>query len=217
MPSPSEPAGVSRSRCLTDRMYEFLLPFTLFAIAGSITPGPNNIMLTASGANFGLRRTLPHLLGVCIGFPVMALMIGLGLGRLFEEVPIAHAVLKVAGSAYLLWLAFRIAMSGEAEPADAGSRPLSFLQAAAFQWVNPKAWIMVSGAISTFTLAGEAMLPQVLAMVTIFAIVSFPSATIWTLLGVGIARVLRGPMGLRLFNLAMGALLAASVLWILID
>ena len=198
-------------------MFEFLLPFTLFAIAGSITPGPNNIMLTASGASFGFRRTLPHLLGVCIGFPVMALAIGLGLSRLFEAAPIAHAVLKIAGSAYLLWLAWRVATAGETDTAGAGTQPLSFLQAAAFQWVNPKAWIMVSGAISTFTLAGQEMLPQVLAIVAIFTIVSFPSATIWTLLGVGIARVLRGPMGLRLFNMSMGALLALSVLWIILD
>ena len=198
-------------------MIEFLVPFTLFAIAGSITPGPNNIMLTASGANFGFRRTLPHLLGVCIGFPIMALAIGLGLSRLFEEAPIIHTVLRIAGSAYLLWLAWRVATAGETETGEAGVRPLSFLQAAAFQWVNPKAWIMVSGAISTFTMAGQAMLPQVLAMVAIFTIVSFPSATIWTLLGMGIARVLRGPIGMRLFNVSMGAVLAASVLWIILE
>ena len=104
-------------------MFEFLVPFSLFAIAGSITPGPNNIMLTASGANFGFRRTLPHLLGVCLGFPVMALAIGLGLSRLFEELPIAHTVLKVVGSAYLLWLAWRVATAGDQELSQAGVRP----------------------------------------------------------------------------------------------
>ena len=196
---------------------DMLLSLTSFAFATTCTPGPNNIMLTASGANFGFRRTLPHLLGVCIGFPIMALAIGLGLSRLFEEAPIIHTVLRIAGSAYLLWLAWRVATAGETETGEAGVRPLSFLQAAAFQWVNPKAWIMVSGAISTFTMAGQAMLPQVLAMVAIFTIVSFPSATIWTLLGMGIARVLRGPIGMRLFNVSMGAVLAASVLWIILE
>jgi threonine/homoserine/homoserine lactone efflux protein len=198
-------------------MPEFLVPFTLFAIAGSVSPGPNNLMLTASGANFGFRRTLPHILGVCIGFPLMVAAIGIGLGRVFEEVPAVHSALKVAGSAYLLWLAWRIATAGAAEPGDAGARPLSFLEAAAFQWINPKAWIMATGAISTFTLAGEAMLPQVLTIAAIFTLISVPSATVWTLLGLGIARVLKSPLGLRLFNLAMGALLALSVAWILLE
>jgi threonine/homoserine/homoserine lactone efflux protein len=198
-------------------MPEFLIPFTLFAIAGSFTPGPNNIMLTASGANFGFRRTLPHILGICIGFPLMVAAVGIGLGRLFEVVPAIHAVLKVAGTAYLLWLAWRIATAGSADAGDAGARPLSFIEAAAFQWVNPKAWIMATGAISTFTLAGEAILPQVLTIVGIFTVVSVPSATVWTLLGIGIARLLRSPLALRLFNIGMGALLALSVAWILFE
>jgi threonine/homoserine/homoserine lactone efflux protein len=197
-------------------MPEFLIPFTLFAIAGSFTPGPNNIMLTASGANFGFRRTLPHILGICIGFPLMVAAVGIGLGRLFEVVPAIHAVLKVAGTAYLLWLAWRIATAGSADAGDAGARPLS-IEAAAFQWVNPKAWIMATGAISTFTLAGEAILPQVLTIVGIFTVVSVPSATVWTLLGIGIARLLRSPLALRLFNIGMGALLALSVVWILFE
>lgn len=198
-------------------MPELLLPFTLFAIAGSITPGPNNIMLTASGANFGFRRTLPHLLGVCIGFPLMLMAIGVGLGRLFEEVPTTHAVLKVVGGAYLLWLAWRVAAARSTGPAEASARPLSFLQAAAFQWVNPKAWILASGAISTFTLAGQAMLPQTMVMAGVFTLVTLPSTTVWTVLGVGIARMLNAPLALRIFNLTMGAMLAVSVLWIWFD
>lgn len=198
-------------------MPEFLVPFTLFAIAGSFTPGPNNIMLTASGANFGFRRTLPHILGICIGFPLMVTAVGLGLGRLFEEVPVTHSVLKLAGSAYLLWLAWRIAQAGSVDRPDAAARPLSFFQAAAFQWVNPKAWIMAMGAVSTFTLAGQEMLPQVLTIAAIFTVVSVPSATVWTLLGIGIARILTAPAGLRVFNLGMGALLALSVVWILFE
>jgi threonine/homoserine/homoserine lactone efflux protein len=198
-------------------MPEFLVPFTLFAIAGSFTPGPNNIMLTASGANFGFRRTLPHILGICVGFPLMVAAVGIGLGRLFEAAPAIHAALKVVGSAYLLWLAWRIASAGSEEPDNAGARPLSFFEAAIFQWVNPKAWIIAIGAISTFTIAGEAMLPQVLTIAAIFTLVSVPSATVWTLLGIGIARILRSPLALRLFNWSMGALLALSVAWILFE
>jgi threonine/homoserine/homoserine lactone efflux protein len=198
-------------------MTEFLVPFTLFAIAGSLTPGPNNVMLTASGASFGFRRTLPHILGICIGFPLMVAAIGIGLGRMFEEVPVVHSILRIAGSAYLLWLAWRIASAGAVEPGDAGARPLSFLEAAAFQWINPKAWIMATGAISTFTLAGEAMLPQILTIAAVFTVISVPSATVWTLLGIGIARLLKSPLGLRLFNVGMGALLALSVIWIQLE
>jgi threonine/homoserine/homoserine lactone efflux protein len=198
-------------------MPEFLVPFTLFAIAGSFTPGPNNIMLTASGANFGFRRTLPHILGICVGFPLMVAAVGIGLGRLFEAVPAIHAALKIAGSAYLLWLAWRIASAGSAESGNSGARPLSFFEAAIFQWVNPKAWIIAIGAISTFTIAGEAMLPQVLTIAAIFTLVSVPSATVWTLLGIGISRLLKSPLALRLFNWGMGALLALSVAWILFE
>lgn len=198
-------------------MPELLLPFTLFAIAGSFTPGPNNIMLASSGVNYGFRRTLPHMLGVCSGFPVMVLAIGLGLGRLFEEVPTTHTVLKVVGSAYLLWLAWRVATAGAADPAEVGPRPISFLGAAAFQWVNPKAWIMAVGAISTYTDIGQELLPQVMAITVMFTLVCMPAVTVWTLLGVGIARMLNTPLALRIFNLTMGAMLAVSVLWIWLD
>ena len=198
-------------------MPELLLPFTLFAIAGSITPGPNNIMLTASGANFGFRRTIPHLLGICIGFSVMLMAIGLGLARLFAEVPAIHSVLRVAGSAYLLWLAWRVAAASATDPVEPGGRPLSFLQAAAFQWVNPKAWILASGAVSTFTLVGQELLPQVMMMAAVFTLVILPATTVWALLGVGMARVLRAPLALRIFNVTMGVLLAVSVLWIWFD
>lgn len=198
-------------------MPEFLLPFSLFAFVGSITPGPNNIMLTASGANFGFRRTIPHVLGICIGFPAMVMAIGLGLGQLFEEVPKIHTVLKLLGTAYLLWLAWRIAAARATDPVEPGGRPLSFLQAAAFQWVNPKAWILASGAVSTFTLVGQEMLPQITVMAAIFTLAAVPATTVWTLLGVGIARLLRSPIALRIFNVTMGALLAVSVLWIWLE
>ena len=129
-----------------------LSAFVLFAFVSSITPGPNNTMLLASGVNFGVRRTIPHALGVSIGFMVMVLGVGLGLGEVFKVYPLAYTVLRYAGAAYLLYLAWKIANSGPMSATDPQSRkPLGFWGAAAFQWVNPKAWVMAVGAITTYT------------------------------------------------------------------
>ena len=200
--------------------YELWLPLLLFACAGSLTPGPNNIMLAASGVNFGFRRTLPHMIGICIGFPLMFLAVGLGISRIFEEAPAVHFALKFMGSVYLLWLAWRVAT---AEPIsstnsdETRSRPISLIQAAAFQWVNPKAWFLVLGAISAYTKIDEALLPQVVSITLIFAIVCVFSVMVWTMLGVGIAQALTKPRSRRIFNLTMATALAVSVLWIFIE
>ena len=131
---------------------ELLLAFILFAFVTSVTPGPNNMMLLASGVNFGIRRSLPHMLGISLGFMLLVAAVGLGLGQLFEQFPPLYTVLRYGGAAYLLYLAWKIAGSG-APDADgkATGKPFTFLQAAAFQWVNPKAWIMAIGAITTYT------------------------------------------------------------------
>jgi threonine/homoserine/homoserine lactone efflux protein len=123
----------------------------LFAISTSITPGPNTLMLLASGVNFGFRRTLPHMLGIAVGFPAMIMAIGLGLGGLFEAYPRSHVILKYVGMAYLLWLAWKVATAERAEDAAYESKPFGFFQAAAFQWVNPKAWTVSVSAIATYT------------------------------------------------------------------
>ena len=192
-------------------MAEFL-PLVTFAVATAITPGPNNIMLTASGANFGFRRTLPHMLGVAIGFTIMVLAIGLGLSAIFERFPLIHQVLRYGGGAYLLYLAYRIAMAaptpGAAQPAG---HPLTFLQAALFQWINPKSWMMAVGAISAYTtVGGNLMLESVLIAVT-FGAIGLPSTALWAGLGVAIARLLRTRWVLRAFNIAMALLLVASL------
>ena len=124
-----------------------LLPLALFAFVSSITPGPNNVMLTASGATFGYRRTLPHMLGISAGVAVMLLMVGAGLGTVFETMPVLYSILKYVGAGYLLYLAWRIASANGMDGAAARSKPFTFLEAAAFQWVNPKAWIMSVGMI----------------------------------------------------------------------
>jgi threonine/homoserine/homoserine lactone efflux protein len=192
---------------------EVLGPLVTFAVATSITPGPNNIMLTASGANFGFRRTLPHLLGVAIGFTFMVLAIGLGLSEIFERLPVIHQVLRYGGAAYLLYLAYRIATAAPTTPnaAQPVGRPLTFLQAALFQWVNPKGWMMAVGAISTYTTVGGDLMLESVMIALIFGAIGLPSAALWAALGVAIGRLLQARWALRAFNIAMALLLVASL------
>ena len=194
-------------------MTEVLGPLVTFAVATSVTPGPNNIMLTASGANFGFRRTLPHLLGVAIGFTIMVLAIGLGLSEVFERLPVIHQVLRYGGAAYLLYLAYRIATAAPTTPdaAQPVGRPLTFLQAALFQWVNPKGWMMAVGAISTYTTAGGDLILESVMIALIFGAIGLPSAAVWAALGVAIGRLLQARRALRAFNIAMALLLVASL------
>jgi threonine/homoserine/homoserine lactone efflux protein len=193
-------------------MSETLLPFILFALSSVLTPGPNNMMLLASGANFGVRATGPHMLGISLGFPVMVLAVGLGLGAVFIQQPVLHEILRWAGSAYLLWLAWKIATSAGMGEAKNSGKPFTFLQAAGFQWVNPKAWIMAVSAFSVYSTPGVAALPQALLFGAVFCAVAFPSCGIWTAFGSVIGRLLKSTRALRIFNGAMAALLAASVL-----
>ena len=187
---------------------DVLLALAAFAFVTSITPGPNNLMLMASGANFGLRRTVPHMLGVGLGFGFMVVCVGLGLAGLFDAVPAARAVLAVASVLYLLWLAWRIATAAAPEGGEAG-RPMTFLQAAAFQWVNPKAWSMALSAVTLYA-AGTAW--SVVVVAAVFTAINLPSVSSWTVLGVQMKRLLTSPARLRLFNWTMAALLVAS-LW----
>lgn len=195
--------------------WTWFLSASAFAVAMSATPGPNNTMVVASGATYGFARTVPHMLGIAAGFPVMLIVLGTaGLPLLTD--PRVHAVLKWVGAAYLLWLAWKIAASDPtpAEPgAKAGAgRPLGFLQAALFQWVNPKAWIIAAGALATYTAQAEGgSLAATLLLATLFGLVALPCLGFWTLIGVGTARVLRTRRALRLFNLAMAGLLVASL------
>jgi threonine/homoserine/homoserine lactone efflux protein len=194
--------------------WTWFLSASAFAVAMSATPGPNNTMVVASGATYGLARTVPHMLGIAAGFPVMLVVLGTaGLPLLID--PRVHAVLKWVGAAYLLWLAWKIATS-DSDPADPATktsgRPLGFLQAALFQWVNPKAWIIAAGALATYTAQGEAApFAATLLLAILFGLVALPCLCLWTLIGVGTARVLRTRRALRLFNLAMAGLLVASL------
>lgn len=189
-----------------------LAPFTLFAISATFTPGPNNVMLMASGANYGFRATLPHMAGITVGIIFMVIAIGLGLGTLFERAPMLHQALRWIGSAYLIWLAWRIATAAGVGTAGRSGRPLSFLQAAGFQWVNPKAWMMIVSAFAVYSTAYAAS-PAMQAAIfgLIVGIISIPSVAVWTLFGTAIGRILKSARALRLFNGAMAALLVASV------
>ncbi len=188
---------------------ETLPALALFAFVTSITPGPNNLMLMASGANFGFRRTVPHMLGISVGFMVMMILTGLGLIQVFDLYPLSYAVLKVVSVAYLLFLAWKIANAAPIKERAAAGKPMTFLQAAAFQWVNPKAWTMALTAITVYV-ADNGMV-MLLIGAAFFAIVNLPSVTIWIVLGQQMARILTNPARLRLFNWTMAVLLVASL------
>jgi threonine/homoserine/homoserine lactone efflux protein len=188
---------------------DLLLALVLFAFVTSVTPGPNNMMLLASGANFGLRRSVPHMLGITLGHAAMVLLVGLGLAGLLTAFPAAATALKVACIAYLIWLAWRIAHAA-APDAATGGRPMGFFAAALFQWVNPKSWAMALTAVTAYA-PGEGW-RAMLAVALVFACVNLPSVSLWAAAGQGIRRWLGNPGRLRLFNRTMAVLLVASTL-----
>ncbi len=184
----------------------------MFAIIAAVTPGPNNVMLTTTGLNFGVRRGLPHLVGICIGLLVMLALIGLGFGSLFELYPILHEVIRIIGIVYLLYLSWKIASARGGVGHIDQDKPINFWQAAAFQWVNPKAWIMGSSALAAYTSLDGSFFTQVAIICFSFAVITFPCAGAWLVFGAGLQRFLRDPGHLKLFNMAMALLLAASIL-----
>jgi threonine/homoserine/homoserine lactone efflux protein len=193
-------------------MIELIVPITVFALVASFTPGPNNIMVTASGSAFGFRRSVPHLLGVTIGFPIMVLAVGLGLGEIVLSNPQIHVFLKYAGAAYLLYLAWRIAQAGRPDYGEAKARPLTFIEAAAFQWVNVKAWMVALSAIPAFTTVGGNYYLELGVIVLIFAAMTIPSLSVWCMFGVMIRRLIRTEETARVVNLVLAGLVALSVL-----
>ena len=189
--------------------YELLSGLILFSFVSSITPGPNNLMLMASGANFGFRRTVPHMLGVALGFVFMVFLMGAGLAGIFATYPVTHTVMKFVSVIYMLWLAWKIANAAPVSQSDAKGAPMTFLQAAAFQWVNPKAWAMAVTAISAYT--PSQTLGAVAVVGLIFGAINLPSVGSWTVVGQQMARVLTNPRRLVFFNRAMAGLLILSL------
>ena len=195
---------------------ETILAFSLFAFVTSVTPGPNNLMLLASGVNFGFRKTVPHIFGISSGFLVLVLAVGFGLGEVFVRFPMAYELLKWTGAIYLLYLAWNIANSGPpsegaSDEKSIAAKPMSFIGAAAFQWVNPKAWVMAIGAISTYApTASSASI--IAAIAVIFVAVNAPSVSLWALFGARMRRYLQMRRYLLLFNYSMASLLVLSMI-----
>ena len=191
---------------------ELILPILLFAISATITPGPNNIMLMASGLNFGIQKSIPHLLGVTIGFPFMVILIGLGFQIVFEKYPLLHEIIKIAGIIYLVYLAWRIATSARQSLEGPKPVPFRFWQAALFQWVNPKAWVMATGAIAAYTSISADFFNQVLIIALTFMLVGFPCSGSWLVFGSSLKRFLQKPAYQQAFNVTMALLLIISIL-----
>jgi threonine/homoserine/homoserine lactone efflux protein len=195
---------------------EVLIAASLFSFVSSITPGPNNMMMLASGVNFGFRRSVPHWLGICGGFTFMLCAVGLGLHTLLSDHPALYDLLRYTGSAYLTWMAWRLATATSAPAVQDGdapeseARPLGVLGAAAFQWVNPKAWVMAVTAMSTY-LPARAQPTDVLALALLFGVINLPCVACWAGGGAALRRFLQDPLRLRIFNISMALALLASL------
>ncbi|MEM7195354.1 MAG: LysE family translocator [Pseudomonadota bacterium] len=201
---------------LTGLSNDLVIAISLFALVTSITPGPNNIMLTASGANFGFMASMPHMLGIVLGVACMNIAVGLGLGVVFETWPVLQLMLKWLGSAYMLWLAMTLLNFQTRNGSDTTTRgrPLSIVQGALFQLVNPKAWVMVLSANASFGQPGSSYFVSVAAIVLIFIVVGYMSIMPWTAFGHSIRNLLQGAGFLFGFNLTMCALTAACIVFI---
>lgn len=197
---------------LSRGMIELIPAIAMFGFACAVTPGPNNVMLTASGSAFGFTRSIPHMSGIVIGFPLMVLAVGLGLGEIFIRYPQVHLAVKYIGAAYLLYLAWRIAQAGGSGDEAAGGRPLGFVEAAAFQWVNPKAWVITLSALPAFTTVGGNYYAEAGLISLVMAAVTVPAVVVWCLFGVAIRQLVRSPEMARIVNLTLAGLVALSVL-----
>ncbi|EJN15102.1 putative threonine efflux protein [Bradyrhizobium sp. YR681] len=191
--------------------------FLAFMVVMYFTPGPNNIMLLASGLTYGFRRTIPHIAGIVIGFAFMVAAVGLGLGTVFLAYPILQTILKYAGAAYLIYLAAVIAMSGPTTPGgDSGRGPMTFWGAAMFQWINAKGWVIVIGTITAY--AAIAQFPVNIAIQTLISLlVGTVSTVVWALFGTALRPVLTSERLVRAFNILMAILLLASLYPVFMD
>jgi threonine/homoserine/homoserine lactone efflux protein len=191
---------------------ETLLAASLFAVVSSITPGPNNMMILASGVNFGFSRSLRHLFGITVGFGLMILLVGLGLHTLLERFPLIYSAMRWGGAAYLLWLAWKLANAGPPSAnAPSAAQPMGFFAAAAFQWINPKAWVMAVTAISTF-LPAQAQPLHILSLAALFTALNLPCVATWGAFGSAMRRILQDPRQLRVFNITMALALVGSLI-----
>jgi threonine/homoserine/homoserine lactone efflux protein len=192
-------------------MHELLGPLILFAAATCLTPGPNVVMVTASAANFGFRRAIPQMLGITFGFGFMVMAVGFGLAGLFHAEPRLHTLLKYAGATYLLYLAWRIAQADAASSNSTRAKPISFVEAVLFTWMNPKAWVTALGALAAYTSLGGDVLLETVVIASVLAAVCLASVVIWAGFGAAIARFLGSRRARIAFNWSMAALLVVSL------
>ena len=199
----------------TPMPFETLVALFGLAAAAAWTPGPNNLMLAASGVNFGFRRTIPHIAGIVLGFPVMIFVVGIGVGAVIAENETIREAMRWGGAALLLWFAWRIATAGKAEAADR-SRPLTIWEAAGFQWINPKSWAMAMATTSQFVTGANIWLESAICGGA-YVIAGLGATTTWSAFGVAIRRFLNSEIRLRAFNITMGLLIASFVVFLFKD
>jgi threonine/homoserine/homoserine lactone efflux protein len=196
--------------------FDLIGALLIFAVATLFTPGPNNVMLMTSGLNFGFHRAQPHVWGVTLGFALMVLVVGLGLGAVVASFPALYTIIKYAGAAYILYLAWLIGRAHSVDEGEARARPISFMEAVAFQWINPKGWAMVVGAVTTY--AAIAAFPlNMIVMAAVFLVLGYGSSLTWVLFGTGLRRFLSEPRIVRGFNIVMAVLLVASLIPVLFE
>ncbi|HEY4923842.1 MAG TPA: LysE family translocator [Roseiarcus sp.] len=196
--------------------FGILYALIVFCFVSAITPGPNNLMLLTSGVNFGFRRTIPHMLGVGLGFALMVGLVGIGLDAIFTRFPALLPIMRYAGVAYMLWLAAKLALAGPVGEKEYSGNPLGFFGAAAFQWINPKAWFIAVGALTAYAVS-EDYTRSVIVVALVFGIVTLPCVAAWVLFGTAMRRVLSNPRFVRPFNIAMALLLVASIIPVLTE
>ena len=182
-----------------------------FMLVATTTPGPNNVMLFASGVNFGLRATIPHIVGIANGMGLLLLCVGFGLGQVLETFPLVFTAIKVFGALYMLYLAWRIANSGPLHVGEGNARPMNYFEAALFQWVNPKSWLVAVVVSSTYT-AQDNYYASLMVIIAMFAVGNIPFISTWAIFGTALKRFLCDPKKLRVFNIVMALALVIS-LW----
>lgn len=190
---------------------KFLIPLIIFCFSTLITPGPNNLMIMLSGVCFGVKRSLPHYLGIVFGFAGMVVLVGLGLGELFTQFPILHQIIKYLGIAYMLYLAIKIICADHLATVKGRSQPISFINAVLFQWVNPKAWMMAIGSVSAYTTLTGNVFQQILLIAAVYFIIGIPCIGTWLFSGAALSRYLYNPSHMKKFNYVMGGLLILSI------
>lgn len=191
---------------------EFVGPLVFFAFISTITPGPNNITLMSSGVNYGISRSLPFFTGIQVGFFLMVISLGLGASFLLQAQYFVSSFIKLVGVCYLLYLAWKIGHAAPQQFKVGNQTPLSFIQALLLQWLNPKAWSMITGAIAAFTSPQEAYWEQIITIAIVFLLVGIPCTLIWLVFGNSLQRLLKVPLYRRRFNYSMAGLLVLSVL-----